>query len=71
MGKKLDRNHRRNPNVQPVAYRNGPPPRAVVDPDGVLWPSLSQAGTAYGLSAPTVRRRARLCLGGWHFPEGA
>jgi hypothetical protein len=62
--------YRRDPAASPrTAHVRRYPLRAVIDPEGTLWPSLYQAGRAYGLTAPAIRQRAEKRLAGWRFAE--
>lgn len=73
MGRNADRNHARNPAVLPVAFGNPISPairaRAVIDPDGICWRSMRQAGNAYSLSAEAIRYRCVTRRGGWRFAK--
>jgi hypothetical protein len=70
MPRSLDSNHGRDWRVSPRDVANGRwRARAVVDPLGTRWPSLSQAGAAYGLTSMGIRYRAEMRVAGWRFAE--
>jgi hypothetical protein len=70
MGRAIDRYDRRDPSASP---RDVPQARewgrAVLDPRGTRWPSMSQAGSAYGLTSMAIRYRAAQRVAGWRFAE--
>ena len=46
---------------------NHPKSRAVVCPDGVVYPSAAVAGEVHGRTRATISHRCRTGWGGWHF----
>jgi hypothetical protein len=51
------------------SYLRGSYPRAVIDPNGRVWPSISEASRRLGVPPTTVRDRCARQLFGWRFAD--
>ena len=48
---------------------NHPKARAVVCPDGIVYPSATQAAEAHGRTRAGISHRCKTGWGGWHFAD--